>query len=770
MNTPRGIKASVSALTIMVALALTTNPISAGESVSLKPKAGPPANWYAQFETNVHQKMAGPDGNPMEVKIKGIHGLIETITPKDGAFEVAGTVDRLYGYMSFGPTITMFFDSDAPDAEEASPDYKAAFTPVMDMLVKIRIDKNGLATQVDGGEAIRKKLADVGPQNFIATVLTDADFSDDQMKSMFGELPFVLYPNRDVKVGDTWKTTRKDVYPSVGRTDVVYECKLDRVEKKDGREMAVVTFTGTITKDADEKPKEGKRLGKIDGTHSGTGWFDTDRGLFVRMEITSKEKIEVAPWGSRDPEAPLTKIESETDRLYTIINAGDRLKEKGEFTRRLAEAEKKRAAEEAAAMAGPVDPPTAPNDPAPWLQWGGADRNFTSPATGLANRWPKDGPPKLWERPLGDGYSTILCEGDTLYTQYSVRDKADEFKGEEFIIALDATTGKTKWEHKYDAPWPKNKDLQMEFGAGPHSTPIIVGDRLFAVGTTATLFCLNKADGKLIWSHDLLGKYDAALNNRGYGASPLAHDGKILLTVSKDNENAVMAFNQSDGKVAWHAGDFSPGFASLILIKPEGTEQLVAFSGNAVLGLDPSNGKTLWSVDHPTQWGANISTPVWCAADNHLFISSAYGMGSRGVKLEKAGSQITAREAWFNPKMKIQHGDAVRVGDWVYGSSGDFGPAFLACVNAKTGKLGWRQRGIAKANVVHADGKLIVLDEDGTLFLVKADPEKYRLLGKMTNVCKKTAWTVPTLSGRTLFLRDREKILALDLGPGKEKE
>ena len=142
-------------------------------------------------------------------------------------------------------------------------------------------------------------------------------------------------------------------------------------------------------------------------------------------------------------------------------------------------------------------------------------------------------------------------------------------------------------------------------------------------------------------------------------------------------------------------------------------------------------------------------------------------MGSRGVKLEKAGGKVTAKETWFNAKMKIQHADAVRVGEWVYGSSGDFGPAFLACVNAGTGKFGWRQRGIAKANVIYADGKLIVLDEDGSLYLVKADPEKYRLLGKAPGLTKKTAWTVPTLVGRTLFVRDREKIIALDLGNSK---
>ncbi len=200
------------------------------------------------------------------------------------------------------------------------------------------------------------------------------------------------------------------------------------------------------------------------------------------------------------------------------------------------------------------------------------------------------------------------------------------------------------------------------------------------------------------------------------------------------------------------------------MVKTGESEQIVAFSSSDLIGLNPANGTSLWKVEHPTQWGANISTPIWSAKDNHLFISSAYGMGSRGVKLEKAGSQIVAREVWFNPKMKIQHGTAVGIGDWVYGSSGDFGPSFLSCVNTRTGEFGWRQRGIAKANVMFADGKLIVLDEDGALYLVKADPARYRLLAKAPGICKKTAWTVPTLVGRTLYIRDREKIMALDLG------
>jgi len=750
---------------IALVLSAAASPVMAGDAVMLKPRPDAPGEIYVEFDTDSVQKMTGPDGKPMEIKSRSLYGMLQKESHKEGTIAIEATLDRLLGFMQFSESIKSLYDTDEPDYEEASPMHKDTFGPILNMSVKITVDADGAATAVEGGEPIRRKLRDMGEQNFVAKSLADDDFSDAQLMAGFGETLFVLLPRREVKVGESWKKTQNYPFPQVGRAILNYNCRLDRLDRADGSEVAIVAFDGTMTKDRDEKPAKDQRLGKIDGTFSGTARFDVRQGRFVDIRRESKAKVEVPPWWTKDASAPLMKIDFQSKQIVTVVSAHERRKQKADIARRVADAAAKREAAEAAAMAGPVDPVTPANTPVPWLQWGGPHRNFSSDATGLANRWPEEGPPKLWERPLGDGFSAILCDGDTLYTMYSLREKEDPFKGDEVVVALDAKTGKTVWEYKYAAPWPK--DLQMEFGPGPHSTPIVVNDRLFAIGCTAKLLCLDKKTGKPLWSKDLLEEYKADLHMRGYGASPLAREGNILLPVSKQKGHGVMAFRQSDGSVAWKAGDFEPGYASLLSIDVGGIEQLVAFGSKSVIGLDLAAGKTVWSIDHPTQWGANISTPVWSAEDGHLFISSAYGMGSRGVKLQKAGSQISAKEVWFNPKMKIHHADAVRVGDWVYGSSGDFGPAFLACVNARTGDFGWRQRGIAKANVLYADGKLIVFDEDGGLFLVKADPKKYRLLAKAPGICKKTAWTVPTLVGRTLYLRDREKIMALDLGPQK---
>ena len=55
---------------------------------------------------------------------------------------------------------------------------------------------------------------------------------------------------------------------------------------------------------------------------------------------------------------------------------------------------------------------------AQWSQWGGAERNFRVDDVELADGWPEGGPKRLWERPLGPGYTSILADGTTLYTMY----------------------------------------------------------------------------------------------------------------------------------------------------------------------------------------------------------------------------------------------------------------------------------------------------------------------------------------------------------------
>ncbi|HEV8430668.1 MAG TPA: PQQ-binding-like beta-propeller repeat protein [Pyrinomonadaceae bacterium] len=385
-----------------------------------------------------------------------------------------------------------------------------------------------------------------------------------------------------------------------------------------------------------------------------------------------------------------------------------------------------------------------------WLQWGGPSRNFTTNSKGLATEWPSSGPKRLWSRPLGGGHSAILASGNTLYTMYSQSEQ-------EIVIALAADTGKTIWEYKYDAP---QAGMNYEYGVGPHSTPLLVGDLLYTVGATGKFFALEKKSGKVAWTHDLWKEYGGRKMDRGYSCSPIAYKNTVILTLGGEGQTLI-AFNQKDGTVAWknQTLDISP--SSPIIVMVDGQEQMIAFLGKVVAGIDPNNGNLLWSHPHVTEWGLNISTPVW-GNDNLLFISSAYSGGSRVLKLTQKGGKTTAEELWFHRRMRLHHGTAIRIGDFVYGSSGDFGPAFLAAVNVKTGEIAYQDRSFPKSNLLLADGKLIILDEDGNLALATATPTELKVISKAT-VMRNLAWTAPTLVGTKLYLRDRHTITALDL-------
>ncbi|HZS07529.1 MAG TPA: PQQ-binding-like beta-propeller repeat protein [Blastocatellia bacterium] len=390
--------------------------------------------------------------------------------------------------------------------------------------------------------------------------------------------------------------------------------------------------------------------------------------------------------------------------------------------------------------------------PQGWTQWGGPHRNFKADTKGLAAAWPDKGPRQLWSRELGDGYSSIVADGNRLFTMYR--------KGEQdIIISLDAQTGKTLWEHKSDASYLPS--MKMENGPGPHSTPLVVGDQVFAVGVTGKFHCLDKQTGKVVWSHDLWQEFQGTKLGRGYSSSPIAWKQMVIVTVGGPG-HTLMAFNQKDGTVVWAKHDYPNAYPSPILINVDGQDQLIIFMQQEIGGFDPNNGDELWRHPHPTQYGLNISTPVW-GEGNLLFFSSACNGGSRVLQLAQKGGKTSVTELWFSNRLRIHIGTAIRLGDYVYGSSGDFGPAFLTAVEIRTGKQLWQDRSFSRANLLYADGKMIILDEDGHLALATVSPEGLKVQAK-TDLLNHNSWTAPTLVGSKLYVRDRKMIMALDPG------
>ena len=396
-----------------------------------------------------------------------------------------------------------------------------------------------------------------------------------------------------------------------------------------------------------------------------------------------------------------------------------------------------------------------------WTQWGGPTRDFMVPSTGLANTWPAGGPKRLWTRPLGEGHSAILFENGRLYTQYRPLGMlaAVRRSQEEVIAALDAATGKTLWEHRYPS---STSGVNFNEGAGPHATPLVVGNRLFAAGSRRELFALDKNTGKVLWSHDLIKEYGAPDVDRGMANSPLLFNNTIIVPIGGRGQ-AVGAFNPGTGALIWKAGNVEYSPSSPTVIDVDGQRQLVVFGGDRIAGLDPATGRELWSHPHRTDWGLNISTPVWTPSDHLLLFSSAYGTGTRALELRQSAGKTAVTERWAQQRVRVHIGTIIRVGDMAYMSSGDFGPGILTGINAKTGAVAWQDRAFARAQLLYADGKLIVLDEDGNLGIATVSAQGLKVLARAA-ILENLAWTPPTLAGKILYVRDRKTIAAYDLG------
>ncbi|MEM1177338.1 MAG: PQQ-binding-like beta-propeller repeat protein [Acidobacteriota bacterium] len=388
---------------------------------------------------------------------------------------------------------------------------------------------------------------------------------------------------------------------------------------------------------------------------------------------------------------------------------------------------------------------------AAWTQWGGVDRNFRAESSGLADAWGDGGPATLWSRELGDGYSAILVEGGRLYTMY----RRDE---QEVVVSLDASSGKTVWERPYDAS-PAEGHVD-QFGRGPRATPLIVGDVLYTIGIAGHLHALDKGTGDVVWKRDLWREFGGNFLNHGYSSSPIVYKDMVIALVGGEGKSLV-AFGAADGDVRWQAQSFGNSYSTPQVYDVGGRPQLITFMKSQVVGINPDNGGLEWSYDHENQWGQNINQPTLVDGE-YLFFSSPQA-GAHGVKLTRGGDgKISLEELWSTRKIQFYHVTSVLDGDTVYGSTGTQ-VSFMAAVDVKTGEIRWRQRGMAKSNVIEADGKLFVLDENGMLYVTKATPEKLEVLDEV-QVLERPAWTVPTIVGKTMYLRDKKHIKALDLG------
>lgn len=396
-----------------------------------------------------------------------------------------------------------------------------------------------------------------------------------------------------------------------------------------------------------------------------------------------------------------------------------------------------------------------PAGPGDWPAWRGSDRTGLSKETGLLKQWPKEGPTLLWKiNGLGDGYSTPSVANGHLYVMGTRQG------GNEHVICLSTTDGKQVW----------SSPLGKVAGgyAGPRCTPTVDGDRVYALSSDGKLACLDVKTGDRKWGKDLKADFGGRSGGWAYAESPLI-DGDVLVCTPGGDKATLVTLNKLTGAEIWKANLSSlaarkkrpyttAGYSSVIVAEVSGVKQYVQFLDGGVVGVSAKDGTLLWNYDKPANGTANCSTPIF--HDGCVFAASGYGTGGGLVKLVRSGDKFDAKEEYFVKAMQNHHGGMILIGEHIYGTSGT-----LICLDFKSGKVAWNERGVGKGSVAFADGRLYVRGESGPIALVEATPTGYKELGRFDQPDRsdKNAWPHPVIAGGKLLIRDWDTLLCYDV-------
>jgi outer membrane protein assembly factor BamB len=390
-----------------------------------------------------------------------------------------------------------------------------------------------------------------------------------------------------------------------------------------------------------------------------------------------------------------------------------------------------------------------------WNQWAGPGRDFNVPNTGLAESWPENGPPEIWSRELGVGNSAVVVRDGLLYTIYRKLDAEGKPEGNERVVALNAHDGSTAWEYEYHSIALEGQTLYND-DPGPHSTPLVQGDRIFTLGFAGQFICLDRKTGDLIWKHDLVSELEAEVSYFGFTAAPLAHGGLVVIPASGE-QCGLVAFDTAKGDVVWKSPPASFSYTSPFVLQYGGRDYLVHQSRDRVDGIDPQTGKQAWKYEYKKGEYANVPTPVDLGGGK-LLISGQGISGVELIELSGEGDGIKTTKIWNNQKVSFWYSNAVLSGEYVYG-----GKDIYYSINWKTSERGLAERGYEHANLVMAGDLGILLDNKGVLHLVKPTGTGLGIISKF-QLFENEAWTVPTIQGTRMYVRNRKIIVARELG------
>jgi outer membrane protein assembly factor BamB len=386
-----------------------------------------------------------------------------------------------------------------------------------------------------------------------------------------------------------------------------------------------------------------------------------------------------------------------------------------------------------------------------WPQWLGPHRNGVSAEKGLLAAFPKAGPTIVWQRDIGEGFSGPIVSGDRLILFHRVENDAT-------VECLNAGTGKPIWKFTY----PTDYQDALSKGNGPRSTPLISGNKVVALGAEGMLVCLSLEDGKKIWARSLAKDYKTPLGYFGIGTSPVVEQNLVLVNVG-GKQAGIVAFDLDTGNEVWKATSDPGSYSSPTLCTIDGKRLAVFFTRTGAVVLEPKIGKVLFEKRFRSRMDASVNAATPLVIGDLAFFTASYDVGALLLKLKKDG----ADEVWADEEiMASQYNTSVYHDGHIYGFNGRVDsrtPPSFRCFELKTKKVKWDKAEFGNGSMILADGKLIVLTEDGTLHLVQATPFAFRETASARILDSGPCRAQIALANGRLYARDQRKLVCVDL-------
>jgi outer membrane protein assembly factor BamB len=361
----------------------------------------------------------------------------------------------------------------------------------------------------------------------------------------------------------------------------------------------------------------------------------------------------------------------------------------------------------------------------------------------LATDWRQAPPRQLWRQPIGAGWSSFAVVGNYAFTQEQRGD-------DELVVCYRRDTGALVWSHA-----ARGRFESVMGGDGPRATPTLHAGRLYAIGATGWLKCLDGNSGRVLWSRDIVTENHAAVPMWGISGSPLVVDGRVIVSAGGPDGHSLVAYHPDTGDVLWHGGDSRASYASPVLATINGQRQIVMLNAEDVTGHDLETGHVLWQYTWP---GSQPKVPQPVAIGDHeVLIAAGYGLGSKllNIATGKPTSEA-ATEVWSSRSLRPKFTNVIVLDKHIYGI--DDGRT-LNCLDLASGKLKWRSARSAEyghGQVLRVGKLLVVQCESGDVALVRASPERFEELSRFHAIEGKT-WNNPALSGAYLLVRNAQE-------------